>query len=213
MNQKKAKEERRQLREASAAEPELLILNSAGQPVQFGEEVTDYLKRRVSEMTVKYSPWTPFEQIHPRTYVCEPGETVWVNSRYTVYLRIQEAKEADQPRLFHLSIKRNDKEPIHDWRELQRLKNEIVGPEQEMIELYPAESRLVDSSNQFHLWGFERVRIPFGFAERLVIEVPEPGGKQRAFEPDTRPDDVQDPNDPALKARIAAEWNLRRPPS
>jgi hypothetical protein len=53
-----------------------------------------------------------------------------------------------------LSIKRRDREVIRDWRELQAIKNAIVGPEHEGFELYPAESRLVDTANQFHLFVF-----------------------------------------------------------
>lgn len=69
-----------------------------------------------------------------------------------------------------LSIKRRDREVIRDWRELQSIKNAIVGPEHEGFELYPAESRLVDTANQFHLFVFmdRRVRMPVGFVAREV---------------------------------------------
>ena len=94
--------------------------------------------------------------------------------------------------MIHLSIKRNDRQPIHDWRDLQRIKNELVGPEFEAVELYPAESRMVDGANQFHLWVIidPAVRFPFGFAERLVSENPGEGAVQRPFEPDNRPADA-----------------------
>lgn len=39
----------------------------------------------------------------------------------------------------HLSIKRLSKGVVHDWRELQRIKNELTHPECEAVELYPAE--------------------------------------------------------------------------
>lgn len=85
------------------------------------------------------------------------------------------------PALVHLSVKRRDKAPVHDWRHLQRIKNELLGPEHEAVELYPAESRLVDAANQYHLWAFDEptFRFPFGFGDRLVSNVPPPGGKQR----------------------------------
>ena len=69
-----------------------------------------------------------------------------------------------------LSIKRRDREVIRDWRELQAIKNAIVGPEHEGFELSPAESRLVDTANQFHLFVFmdTKVRMPVGFGEREV---------------------------------------------
>ncbi len=40
-----------------------------------------------------------------------------------------------------LSIQNTDGSARHDWRELQQIKNEVVGQENEAIELYPAESR------------------------------------------------------------------------
>lgn len=71
--------------------------------------------------------------------------------------------------VFHLSIKRHDRLPIHDWRHLQAIKNEIVGPDRLAVEIYPEEHRLVDTSNQYHLWvpplDYE---LPFGFHEYMV---------------------------------------------
>lgn len=81
-----------------------------------------------------------------------------------------------------LSIKRNDKEAIHDWRDLQEIKNQLVGPENEAIEIYPAESRRVDTTNQYHLWVFAdpKYRLPFGFHEgRLVTSEHGRHDKQR----------------------------------
>lgn len=53
-----------------------------------------------------------------------------------------------------LNIRRRDGRVIfRDWRHFQRIKNEILGPECEAVELYPAESRLVDTSNKYVLVG------------------------------------------------------------
>lgn len=67
----------------------------------------------------------------------------------------------------HLSIKRIDREPIHDWRDLQTIKNALVGVECEGIELYPAESRRIDGANQYHLWCSTSplFRFPVGWSE------------------------------------------------
>lgn len=74
----------------------------------------------------------------------------------------------------HLSIKRNDRLPIKEWRDMQQIKNELVGPEWEAVELYPAESRLVDTANQYHLWIFtgegEGFKWPFGYRTRKVLD-------------------------------------------
>lgn len=103
---------------------------------------------------------------------------IFVNSRYQVSQFPPQAigRENGKPvLLFHLSIKRVDGAAIHDWRDLQRIKNEILGEEAEGVELYPAESRLVDGANQYHLWVLVGSRFPFGFSDRLVAE---PGGME-----------------------------------
>ena len=103
---------------------------------------------------------------------------VYANSKYTVMY--QDEKRVDKYQLVddvwkgtvrYLSIKRNDKEPIHDWRDLQEIKNQICGEDSEAIEIYPAESRLMDTANQYHLWVFPKgSRIPVGYNVRVVID-------------------------------------------
>jgi hypothetical protein len=74
----------------------------------------------------------------------------------------------------NLDIKRHDGTSCKSWRDLQHIKNELVGPEHEGVELFPAESRLVDTANQYHLWVHvdPHYRFQFGFAERCVLEAP-----------------------------------------
>jgi hypothetical protein len=65
------------------------------------------------------------------------------------------------------SIRRHDWKPVSDWRDKQTIKNQIVGPEWEAAELYPAESRVQDEGNWFHLWVMPRGgRYSFGFIEQ-----------------------------------------------
>ena len=84
----------------------------------------------------------------------------------------------------HLSIRNLDRSARHDWREFQQIKNELVGPEHEAIELYPAESRLVDNANQFHLWCIATPgeRIPIGWPDRMVSDHAVGKGQQRPFD-------------------------------
>jgi hypothetical protein len=90
---------------------------------------------------------------------------VFANNRYQVLRR---SIGGD---MVHLSIKRIDQEQIRSWRDLQRIKNEPVGPECEGIEIYPAESRLVDTANQYHLFVLTdpTKRIPMGFDDGRVV--------------------------------------------
>ncbi len=105
------------------------------------------------------------------------------------------------PAMFHISIRRNDREPIHDWSDLQRIKNEIVGPENEAVELYPAESRLLDAANQFHMFVLEdaKIRFPFGYEERVVSESSIGGSKQRPWPAGARPVDLKTITDEDVK--------------
>jgi hypothetical protein len=133
------------------------------------------------------------------------GVIVFKNDTYQVWVRkIQAGLFGD---VGWLSIKRLDRQPIRDWRDLQRIKNEICGPECEGVELYPAESRLVDTSNQYHLFVFQPgVRLPFGFNERLVMEAKGKDpliarAEQRPWSDEDRPSDLTDPDEAIAKLR------------
>jgi hypothetical protein len=82
------------------------------------------------------------------------------NSRYQVILR--EHPTGPFGPYVHLTSRNRDGSTRHDWRDFQRIKNELVGEEAEGVELYPAESRLVDTINHYHLWVFPEHRFPFG---------------------------------------------------
>jgi hypothetical protein len=72
--------------------------------------------------------------------------------------------------IVHLAVSRQDDKPVHSWADLQAIKNQLCGPESEGVELYPAESRLLDISNTYHLWVFTNTkdRFPFGIKDRAV---------------------------------------------
>lgn len=74
----------------------------------------------------------------------------------------------------HLDITAKDEQPCKSWRHFQEIKNQIVGSSYEAVELFPAEERLVDTSNQYHLWvvADSSYRFPFGFQDRFVLTEP-----------------------------------------
>jgi hypothetical protein len=97
----------------------------------------------------------------------------WINDLYQVALRRIPEVPGVRSALVHLNIRRRDGKPIfRDWRHFQRIKNELVGDECEGVEIYPAESRLNDTSNKYHLWVFAdpNYRIPFGLLDRDVVD-------------------------------------------
>lgn len=155
--------------------------------------------RRMTSGGKEAPRWTPMEEASPVPFSKEqeaghlaelrkedPTMTVermraalaegklWKNNLYTVAV-YDNGEDGKGGRFLHLSIKRNDREVIHDWRHLQRIKTEICGPEAEGMELYPAESRVVDMANQYHLWVFTKNRVGFGFrtsgtAQKMTAE-------------------------------------------
>lgn len=83
----------------------------------------------------------------------------WRNDLYTV-----QVGRHSEGWIQELSIRRNDRKPVHDWRHFQRIKSEIAGPDVEAFELYPAEERLMDTANQYYLWCLPPgQRLPVGF--------------------------------------------------
>ena len=151
----------------------------------------------------------PWEQCAPLDI--HPGADVFRNRKYQV-IRHHYAEGPLGP-MTYLSIKRLDRQPARDWRELQWIKNELVGEEWEGVELFPAESRLVDNANQYHLWVFPS-RLPFGFDERLVT-TPEgaavSGATQRPFPPGRQPEDACGPEEALDQLRASGYAHLIRP--
>lgn len=132
-------------------------------------------------------------------------ETLITNSRFTV------TRTEMSDGLTWLSFKNKDRTARHDWRDIQRMKNEICGPEREAVEVYPAESRLHDSANQFHIWVLpEGAGVPFGFADRYVSEFrPEGTGSQRTFE--KKPADLLTREEMDAKSQFVKWFQLEAP--
>lgn len=158
--------------------------------------------KRKWKTTVEPPPWTPFvEAALPEG---EIGDMIrkdptyvgtFINSRYQVQITQSENG------MMWLAIVNKDRSARHDWRDFQRIKNELCGEEREALEIYPAESRLVDTNNQFHLFVLPAGEsIPLGYAERDVGDLHMDGAahKQRPFEVkpkdlNTLPRDAKDP--------------------
>jgi len=151
-------------------------------------------------LSTNATAWTAFKRAYyyqdrkGELVAVPPDHRLFMNSRYQVYMT-EPFRTEPFGEILWLSIKRLDKQPIHDWRDIQRIKNELVGKEVEAVEIYPSESRLVDSCNQYHLWCFpEGYKLPFGYEARLVMEVLDDkgGAVQRPWDPDNRPTDLTD---------------------
>lgn len=57
----------------------------------------------------------------------------------------------------------NDGSLGFSWAEKQAIKDELFGKNRVAVEVYPQEDRLVDVSDVYHLWVFDKnYRLPFG---------------------------------------------------
>jgi len=149
----------------------------------------DHLQRE-AEKIVKSFPHMTIEQAKMglrRDIYAE----VYVNDIYQV--AVYRKEDADS--LVHvpelkgkctwLSIKRRDKRPVNNWQDMQTIKNRLVGVECDAIQIFPAESRMVNAANQYHLIVLpEDAHVPFGWGERRVDtehRVGKPNGSAQSF--------------------------------
>ena len=97
--------------------------------------------------------------------VGEANYRFFVNNLYQVQVGLAD----DGGHCLHINIRRKDGGMFKDWLHFQQIKNEVAGPEREAVEIYPAESRKVDTSNKWHLWVLpENMQFKFGWSERDV---------------------------------------------
>lgn len=83
----------------------------------------------------------------------------WVNLVYSVQVSVE---PSDWGNIYHLWVRRHDKRPPV-WSDMQRIKNEIVGAEMVGVEVYPAQSTVIDQAPMYHIWCLPMsVTLPFG---------------------------------------------------
>lgn len=91
----------------------------------------------------------------------------FTNNRYAVIL--VEMPMPAGPDAIHLLMMPRDNQPGGSWADLQRIKDEIVGADIEMYQVYPAASEMVDKEHTYHLWGYRDAswRLPLGLDRAL----------------------------------------------
>jgi hypothetical protein len=128
--------------------------------------------------------WTPFVQL-PLDVIPEQREAgynlqaVLANNLYKVMLRpIASAafrdREGQPMAIMHMTVQtREERQPAPTWEHLQRIKEEIMGPHVEAMELFPNAERDINIPDR-HLWCFpEGVMIPVGFEPEVAVLRPE----------------------------------------
>jgi len=106
--------------------------------------------------------------LHPLN-LCRPGfiHDAYVNLVISVQVSTEDTEWGN---VTHLWIKHRDGRPMI-WRDMQRIKNELVGYDRVAVEVYPSTADLVDVADMYHLWvlpaGF---RLPFSLKQRRTNE-------------------------------------------
>jgi len=61
------------------------------------------------------------------------------------------------------------------WPEMQRIKDELAGPEATAVEVYPPRSELVDEADMFHIWVLPgRLQFSLAMETRSTTQEPTP---------------------------------------
>lgn len=129
------------------------------------------------EFECEQNRWQPVKRIamsrtvqeaHRRIDMDPKDMEVWSNDIYEVFVKPMTPDGKGGP--CHMSVKRYDRTPVHNWRHLQQMKNEIFGEYREAVELYPSEARIADNANQTHLWVMEEGNVlPIGFPAGFTL--------------------------------------------
>lgn len=148
--------------------------------------------RRVSARLKPSRKWEPLQFItaEPCPDTVKGVKGCWGNRLYTVTSKhYPDGWPLGGGEWVEIGIHSPDGEPRHDWRDFQRIKNQLCGDEWEAIELWPAESRLLDPSNYYILWCAPK--IPIGvFEPRRLMGPAECCAPQRGWSKGDEPKDL-----------------------
>jgi hypothetical protein len=113
-----------------------------------------------------------------------PDET-WGNNRYTVNIHFL---DGDRDGFVELAVHNHNRTPHVPWRHLQQIKDEVMGPDREAVQLFPADDRLVDTANEYWLYVYpvgkapmrkRGVKLGMDHGRNVSYEAPEGFGRSR----------------------------------
>lgn len=107
--------------------------------------------------------WHPFELVpvattHPERWADMRANTgdlrqCWRNNVYSVQVYARtDSLHPGQLRALQLAVRRHDGDEVRGWSDLQRIKDEIAGPDRVAIEIYPPADSVVDNANMRHIF-------------------------------------------------------------
>jgi hypothetical protein len=127
-----------------------------------------------------------------KAFADDVGAEIWKNDSYQCLKK--DAREAHMlnpsaPDAWYLSFKRFDGQQVNIYRDIQQIKNDVVGKEHEGIMIYPATSREIDTVNQYHMFvsPVPGAWVPYGFFAGRHIADWSVGGSQTPRETQDSP--------------------------
>lgn len=128
--------------------------NQAEAPAEWGHwEWRNHLTDRNAHIYREMPAWAPGRPMQGLTKAC-------LNGLYSVQFF---ERDSAWGTIDHLLIRRHDGGLDFPWSHLQRIKDELCGPERVAVEVFPPRSQLVDDANCRHLWILpEGYALPFG---------------------------------------------------
>jgi len=124
-------------------------------------------------MVMNNPKWTPFIEATWLAHHSRVGEKIFLNSRYQVAVYPPAPAKASAegwPCVVHLCFKHVHNIAITDFRDFQRIKNELVDPAAFTFQIYPDEAHLVDTQRKRFLRKIG-LRCPMAFSTGVWSQI------------------------------------------
>lgn len=119
----------------------------------------DWQERPEAVRLARQGAFTPEGATHRLCWMIK----AWTSAIYAVQLHERPQDHCIDPdgrrlQVKWLAVSRHDGMSTFPWGHLQRIKNELVGPDRLAVQVFPPVDEVVDSANMAHLWVY-----PLGF--------------------------------------------------
>ena len=113
------------------------------------------------------------------------SDETWGNDRYPVSVHLL---DGDRDGFVELAVHNHNRTPHVPWRHLQQIKNEVLGPDREAVQLFPAEDRLVATANEYWLYVYpvgkapmrnRRTKVGMDYGRNVAYDMPDGFGRSR----------------------------------
>lgn len=124
----------------------------------------DYRASKANGRSKMRQPWDIFIAGPSPVGLVRGAVEMWHNTRYVVFRCAP--VQTDWGTVEQMMVRRNDGGTDVPWSDMQRIKDELCGPERAAVQVFPPRSELVDVANIYHLWVF-----PLGFVLPFGLRV------------------------------------------